>query len=301
MRRINTESATIPVPQFYLTNEEIRYNDSPSNEDRNNNISIFRRRNWNILNSSDEEDTNNLPDLDSGSPRLFSPLDYSYVTPHTRLLNRNETRFGQFDHEGCTFIGRNHKEKYGKLTIATIKKLLKCKLINLTMINDLIFRKIVTLFFNNLESPYTSLKNFCAKNANYSQNHVKIKKIISCFPSFKAILKRINAPDFNEAKHKNEVYFIKICLDLQHRFYLDYDYPLYKNFIKKNLNVIIKYFEKVSQENLTYINERLSQQAFKRFNLTTHKTAEDYIKQSKKEKDDCMMLAGGLEIENFIN
>ena len=57
---------------------------------------------------------------------------------------------------------------------------------------------------------------------------MKIKKIIGSFPSFKLILKRIASPDFNEEKNKNEIFFIKICLDLQHRYYQEYDYPLYK-------------------------------------------------------------------------
>lgn len=120
-----------------------------------------------------------------------------------------------------------HKEKYGRLTILTLKRLMKAKLITITVVNDCIYRKIVNLFFHTLE-PTSFFHKSNYSHSKASQNNVKIKKIISCFPSFKAILKRINSPDFNDEKNKNELLFIKLVLDLQHKFYLDFDYPLYK-------------------------------------------------------------------------
>ena len=121
----------------------------------------------------------------------------------------------------------SHKEKYGKLTIFTIKKLMKNKLLNIRTINDLIYQKIVSIFFNNFEANSLVKTTFFMRSANCN-NHVKIKKIISCFPSFKSILRRINSLDFNDERNKNEILFIKICLDLQHRYYIQYDYPLFK-------------------------------------------------------------------------
>ena len=120
----------------------------------------------------------------------------------------------------------SQKEKYGKLTILTVKRLVKNKLLNVTIINDLIYRKIVQLFFTHLNNT-DNIKNYLTK-ADFTINYVKIKKIISCFPSFKTILKRIGSRDFNDEKNKYEAFFIKICLDLKHKYYQEYDYPLYK-------------------------------------------------------------------------
>lgn len=74
------------------------------------------------------------------------------------------------------------------------------------------------------------------------------------------------------------------------------------------MNVIIKFYERVSQQNLNFIIERLSIQAFNSksitkigFNLSIYKTVEDYLNQSYKEKNEYMMLSGGLELQKFIN
>lgn len=69
------------------------------------------------------------------------------------------------------------------------------------------------------------------------QNHVKIKKIKSCFPSFKAILKRIDSPDFNNEKNKNDVFFIKLVLDMLRRYYQEFDYPLYRVMVLFNIRI----------------------------------------------------------------
>lgn len=146
---------------------------------------------------------------------------------------------------------------------------MKNKLLNIRTINDLIYQKIVSIFFNNFEANSLVKTTFFMRSANCN-NHVKIKKIISCFPSFKSLLRRINSLDFNDERNKNEILFIKICLDLQHRYYIQYDYPLFKvnyfiiqNYIKKNLNVIIKFYQVINQQNLNYINNKLSIPSFK--------------------------------------
>jgi hypothetical protein len=57
----------------------------------------------------------------------------------------------------------------------------------------------------------------------------------------------------------------------------------------------------ISQENLNFITEKLNNHAFKRYNFSVNKTAEDYLNHYKKEKEEYLHLTGGLEIEKFIN
>jgi hypothetical protein len=80
-----------------------------------------------------------------------------------------------------------------------------------------------------MESNNTLINNFSKTNSTH--NYLRIKKIVSSFPSFKIVLKRIASADFNQEKNRNELFFIKICLDLQHRYYKEYDYPLYKVYL----------------------------------------------------------------------
>ena len=144
---------------------------------------------------------------------------------------------------------------------------------NLSLVNDHIYRKIIDVFFKNFEIPKNLIQKSYFSKIYTSQNNVKIKKIISCFPSFKTLLKTINTLDFNDEKNLNEIFFIKISLDLLQKYFLENDYPLYKvnnankfeNYIKKCLNIIIKFYEKVNQANMCYINEKLSSDPLKSF------------------------------------
>lgn len=88
-------------------------------------------------------------------------------------------------------------EKYGYLNVVTFKKLLRNRLIMLTPLNDMIYRKIIEIFHRNFE------KKVFFVEADKLHSEEKLKKFISCLPSFVSILKVVNKSSFNLDKRRN--------------------------------------------------------------------------------------------------
>ena len=93
-------------------------------------------------------------------------------------------------------------KKYGRLNVITFKKLLKNRLIILTPLNDMIFKKIVEIFH----------KIFSKKNPFVDDNLInsndKPDKFISCLPSLSTILRLTNKTNFNNKKRRNVQFYL---------------------------------------------------------------------------------------------
>jgi len=248
-----------------------------------------------ITSSDDEAEIYDIPLLDIDSPAYFQ--DFSHLTPYTRLLNRNESRF---NFESCTLIGRSQREKYGKLLVSTFKKLVKNKFLSLSNLNDTVYRKIIDVFLKTVKPPTEIVKTKYSKPTASSQ-HIRIKKLLSCFPTTSSISKRLKSSDINNEVNRNELLFIRITLNLKQKFYLEHDFPLYKNYLKKHLSLLCRFYERISQENLDYILDRMNNASLIKYKNVLYKTPEEYIDHFRREEKELLCLAGGLEINQFIN
>ena len=115
------------------------------------------------------------------------------------------------------------KEKYGKSTVLTYKKLINNKLIILTPLNEMIYKKILDIFNKNFEKTQV-----ISGESEKIQAISKLKIFISCFPNFSQILKSIKKLSFNDEKNKNEIFFIKICLEINLKYYKSEELPHHK-------------------------------------------------------------------------
>ena len=78
-------------------------------------------------------------------------------------------------------------------------------------LNDLIYKKIIDFFETNFETNLT--KNYF-EIFLLNEKTANLKKFMSCLPSLTSIFKSIKKINFNDEKNKNEIFFIKIILEI---------------------------------------------------------------------------------------
>ena len=58
--------------------------------------------------------------------------------------------------------------------------------------------------------------------------------------------------------NKKNVYFLKLCLDVYEDYFKSLDFPLYKKYTKCFLGIAIKFYSKLSEDNMKFINDQIT-------------------------------------------
>jgi hypothetical protein len=115
------------------------------------------------------------------------------------------------------------------------------------MITGRIYKKILEIFCENFEKEKDSPKLLFSKS----------RLFIKCIPSLKYIERFVKKIDVN-GKNKKNVYFLKLCLDVYEDYFKNLDFPLYKNYTKCFLGIAIKFYSKISEDNMKFINDQIT-------------------------------------------
>jgi hypothetical protein len=152
------------------------------------------------------------------------------------------------DEENCISPAITNKDTYGSLTITTVKKLTANKLLNFTLINERIYVKILDVYFHNMSH----------EKENTSSFFKMIKLFMNCIPSLKYINRYACKTNFELEKNKQNIYFLKLCLDLYEDYFKTFDYPLLKNYKKIFLSTAIKFYSKITEEHYKTIFDKMA-------------------------------------------
>lgn len=150
--------------------------------------------------------------------------------------------------DNCTNFFRSSKTLYGSLTISTVKKLLSLKLMHFMLHSDRIFKKVLEVYTNNItiekEDPKSMFK--------------LTKLFIGCLPTLKYIQKFTKKVNFSCEKQKKNIFFLKLCLDIYENYYKTLDFPLFRKYKSNFLPTAIKFYSKLPEGTITFINELIS-------------------------------------------
>jgi hypothetical protein len=101
------------------------------------------------------------------------------------------------------------KEKFGNLSVEAFLKIVDKGLITDIPYSTTIFKKIVIGYKLNLEKDNSRVENF-------DEN---IKSFLKCLPSLKKVRRILQKLSFSDIKNFNDLFFIKIVLDMFYDFY----------------------------------------------------------------------------------
>ena len=93
---------------------------------------------------------------------------------------------------------------FGKLTIQTFQKLLRKKLISVSLISEMIYSRIIDSFYKNFNESLI-LQKLAKKRVSILN---KVKEIVNCFPNIKTLDKIIESIDFNDQRNRNVYLYI---------------------------------------------------------------------------------------------
>lgn len=147
----------------------------------------------------------------------------------------------------CFNFNSAYKKIYGSLTIHSLKKLQENKLADFSMISGRVYKKIIEIYKDNIEKEKESPKLFFKKT----------KSFIKCIPSLKYIERFLKKYETNR-KNKKNVYFLKICLDIYEDYFKTLDFPMFKKYTRNFLEVAMKFYAKLSEENMKFIIDQIS-------------------------------------------
>jgi hypothetical protein len=137
------------------------------------------------------------------------------------------------------------QRKYGALFVNTLKKLLQKNIFILNKLDIFLYNKFCHLYLH-LKEKYKDSKYII---------------FFECFPKFKHIICVINKikNNFNDKKNYNEIFFIKIMLDLfdDHLEDFDFDLDLDKKIINDFYLTSILFYSLLSEDNLIDIYKRI--------------------------------------------
>jgi hypothetical protein len=115
------------------------------------------------------------------------------------------------------------------------------------MVSGRIYKRIIEIYKENIEKEKESPKLFFKKTRCF----------MKCIPSLNFIERFLKKFESTGKKKKN-VYFLKLCLDIHEDYLKTFDFPLYKKYSKNFLKVVNKFYSKLSEENMKFINDQIS-------------------------------------------
>ena len=119
-------------------------------------------------------------------------------------------------------------KKYGKLLVNIVKKLKKHKIMKDLIITNTIYFKLVNFYFS-LRNNQDVRKFFLKIKTNDEAYTCRcLSKFIRCFPKIEMLDEMVETLNTEREKYKNEVFLIKIILDLYLDYYKNTDNPLNK-------------------------------------------------------------------------
>ena len=267
------------------------------NNNNSNNNSINHNNIFEISNSENffiNENNNNINNLyNNFSPSVlrFSSLFHNdennrhlFELPIYQIIPlRRGRRARRIRFENINFLNRNNniyyfnnifnerkkfleilsnikiQRKYGALFVNTLKKLLQKNIFILNKLDIFLYNKFCHLYLH-LKEKYKDSKYII---------------FFECFPKFKHIICIINKikNNFNDKKNYNEIFFIKIMLDLfdDHLEDFDFDLDLDKKIINDFYLTSILFYSLLSEDNLIDIYKRIKKLDIEFYSLKNNK------------------------------
>ena len=179
------------------------------------------------------------------------------------------------------------QRKYGALFVNTLKKLLQKNIFILNKLDIFLYNKFCHLYLH-LKEKYKDSKYII---------------FFECFPKFKHIICVINKikNNFNDKKNYNEIFFIKIMLDLfdDHLEDFDFDFDLDKKIINDFYLTSILFYSLLSEDNLIDIYKRIKKLDIEFYSLKNNKkysemNLDEYQQYFIKNKKIYENLIGGI-------
>jgi hypothetical protein len=131
----------------------------------------------------------------------------------------------------------------GNLLYRTYQKLLAKNILRLTDLNEKLTKTILGIYQMNIQLEEIKSLNTIKDTKNF----------ISCLPSLNKLKKFIEKINLNTSKHRNNIYFIKICFDIYENFLKKYDFPFFKKYKGEFLDIAIQFYSKLSPNSLKSI------------------------------------------------
>ena len=295
------------------------------NNNNSNNNSINHNNIFEISNSENffiNENNNNINNLyNNFSPSVlrFSSLFHNdennrhlFELPIYQIIPlRRGRRARRIRFENINFLNRNNniyyfnnifnerkkfleilsnikiQRKYGALFVNTLKKLLQKNIFILNKLDIFLYNKFCHLYLH-LKEKYKDSKYII---------------FFECFPKFKHIICVINKikNNFNDKKNYNEIFFIKIMIDLfdDHLEDFDFDFDLDKKIINDFYLTSILFYSLLSEDNLIDIYKRIKKLDIEFYSLKNNKkysemNLDEYQQYFIKNKKIYENLIGGI-------
>lgn len=142
--------------------------------------------------------------------------------------------------------GLNDKDssikKYGILLYRVLRKMISKNILSMSNINEKLTKTIMNKYFSLIYSEKI--------------NSSEIKSFISCLPTLKKLKSFISKNNLNSIKNFNNIFFIKMCLDIQENYLKAFDYPLFQKYKTLFLDVALIFFKKLNSSSLNVIIKR---------------------------------------------
>ena len=273
-----------------ISNIENNNNSNNNNINLNNIFEISNSENFFI--NENNNNINNLYNNFSPSVLRFSSLFHNdennrhlFELPIYQIIPlRRGRRARRIRFENINFLNRNNnniyyfnnifnerkkfleilsnikiQRKYGALFVNTLKKLLQKNIFILNKLDIFLYNKFCHLYLH-LKEKYKDSKYII---------------FFECFPKFKHIICVINKikNNFNDKKNYNEIFFIKIMLDLfdDHLEDFDFDLDLDKKIINDFYLTSILFYSLLSEDNLIDIYKRIKKLDIEFYSLKNNK------------------------------
>jgi hypothetical protein len=300
-----------------ISNIENNNNSNNNNINLNNIFEISNSENFFI--NENNNNINNLYNNFSPSVLRFSSLFHNnennrhlFELPIYQIIPlRRGRRARRIRFENINFLNRNNniyyfnnifnerkkfleilsnikiQRKYGALFVNTLKKLLQKNIFILNKLDIFLYNKFCHLYLH-LKEKYKDSKYII---------------FFECFPKFKHIICIINKikNNFNDKKNYNEIFFIKIMLDLfdDHLEDFDFDFDLDKKIINDFYLTSILFYSLLSEDNLIDIYKRIKKLDIEFYSLKNNKkysemNLDEYQQYFIKNKKIYENLIGGI-------
>jgi hypothetical protein len=150
----------------------------------------------------------------------------------------------------CLHFAGAHRELYGSLALFTYKNLFKNKLITFSILGnkDRVFKKIYEMYIKNLQ----------IETNDPSCMFKKTKQFIKSMPSLKSISKYMEKKSISQERHKKNIFFMKLCLDIYENYYKTFDCPLFDKYKNKFISTALKFYLKLTDDQHKYIKDQIT-------------------------------------------